>query len=93
MVSCLFDCNLLSEGVRILFLLLTYCLNLFKKKNSELSFSSPSQHQKLNLVSSCMTITMTVGGVDCDAKVLDNEITCRIPRNVTISGLPVKVSQ
>uniref|UniRef100_A0A8C7RBR5 receptor protein-tyrosine kinase n=1 Tax=Oncorhynchus mykiss TaxID=8022 RepID=A0A8C7RBR5_ONCMY len=48
-------------------------------------------HQKLNLVSSCMTITMTVGGVDCDAKVLDNEITCRIPRNVTISGLPVKV--
>ncbi|XP_070965264.1 macrophage-stimulating protein receptor-like [Oncorhynchus clarkii lewisi] len=49
-------------------------------------------HQKLNLVSSCMTITMTVGGVDCDAKVLDNEITCRIPRNVTISGLPVKIS-
>uniref|UniRef100_A0AAY5L3W5 Macrophage-stimulating protein receptor n=1 Tax=Esox lucius TaxID=8010 RepID=A0AAY5L3W5_ESOLU len=51
-------------------------------------------HQKLNLVSSCMTITMTVGGVDCDAKVLDNEITCRIPKNVTITseGLPVKIS-
>lgn len=52
-----------------------------------------SQHQKLNLVSSCMSITMTVGDVDCGAKVLDNEITCRIPNNLTIpsEGLPVKV--
>ncbi|XP_030633319.1 macrophage-stimulating protein receptor [Chanos chanos] len=51
-------------------------------------------HQKLNLVNSCMTITMTVGGVDCGAKVLDNEITCRIPKNLTIpsEGLPVKIS-
>nr|XP_055040727.1 macrophage-stimulating protein receptor isoform X2 [Misgurnus anguillicaudatus] len=51
-------------------------------------------HQKLNLVSSCMSITMTVGDVDCGAKVLDNEITCRIPNNVTIpsEGLPVKVT-
>lgn len=51
------------------------------------------QHQKLNLVNSCMKITMTVGGVDCGAKVLDNEITCRIPKNLTIpnEGLPVKV--
>ncbi|XP_051932720.1 macrophage-stimulating protein receptor isoform X2 [Hippocampus zosterae] len=51
-------------------------------------------HQKLNLVSSCMTIVMTVAGVDCDAKVLDNEITCRIPKNVTVprEGLPVKIS-
>ncbi|XP_049589444.1 macrophage-stimulating protein receptor isoform X1 [Syngnathus scovelli] len=51
-------------------------------------------HQKLNLVSSCMTIIMTVAGVDCDAKVLDNEITCRIPKNLTIpsEGLPVKIS-
>ncbi|KAM9408994.1 macrophage-stimulating protein receptor [Pholidichthys leucotaenia] len=51
-------------------------------------------HQKLNLVSSCMTIVMTVGGVDCDAKVLENEITCRIPKNMTIpsEGLLVKVS-
>ncbi|XP_041944494.1 macrophage-stimulating protein receptor [Alosa sapidissima] len=50
-------------------------------------------HQKLNHVNSCMTITMTVGGVDCGAKVLDNEITCRIPKNLTIpsEGLPVKV--
>lgn len=53
-----------------------------------------TQHQKLNLVSSCMTIIMTVAGVNCDAKVLDNEITCRIPKNMTIpsEGLPVKVS-
>ncbi|XP_040059681.1 macrophage-stimulating protein receptor isoform X3 [Gasterosteus aculeatus] len=51
-------------------------------------------HQKLNLVSSCMTIIMTVAGVNCDAKVLDNEITCRIPKNMTIpgEGLRVKIS-
>ncbi|XP_063072060.1 macrophage-stimulating protein receptor [Engraulis encrasicolus] len=50
-------------------------------------------HQKLNHVSSCMSITMTIGGVDCGANVLDNEITCRIPKNLTIptEGLPVKV--
>lgn len=52
------------------------------------------QHQKLNLVSSCMTIVMTVAGVNCNAKVLDNEITCRIPKNMTLprEGLPVKVA-
>ncbi|XP_035980448.1 macrophage-stimulating protein receptor isoform X2 [Fundulus heteroclitus] len=51
-------------------------------------------HKKLNLVSSCMTIVMTVADVDCDAKVLDNEITCRIPKNISIpsEGLPVKIS-
>ncbi|KAM4581933.1 macrophage-stimulating protein receptor isoform 2-T3 [Fundulus diaphanus] len=51
-------------------------------------------HKKLNLVSSCMTIIMTVADVDCDAKVLDNEITCRIPKNISIpsEGLPVKIS-
>jgi len=42
-----------------------------------------------------MTIIMTVAGVDCDAKVLDNEITCRIPKNMSITGegLPVKVKR
>lgn len=42
-----------------------------------------------------MTIIMTVADVNCDAKVLDNEITCRIPKNITIpsEGLPVKVSE
>jgi len=36
---------------------------------------------------------MTINGVDCKAKVLDNEITCRIPKNLTIpsQGAPVKV--
>lgn len=42
-----------------------------------------------------MTIVMTVAGVNCDAKVLDNEITCRIPKNMSIprEGLPVKVTR
>lgn len=42
-----------------------------------------------------MTIVMTMAGVNCNAKVLDNEITCRIPRNMSIpsEGLPVKVGQ
>lgn len=41
-----------------------------------------------------MTIVMTVAGVNCNAKVLDNEITCRIPKNMTLprEGLPVKVT-
>lgn len=41
-----------------------------------------------------MTIVMTMAGVNCDAKVLDNEITCRIPKNMSIprEGLPVKVT-
>lgn len=52
-----------------------------------------SQHIKLALVSDCMKIIMTINGVDCKATVLDNEITCRIPKNLTIprKGAPVKV--
>lgn len=36
---------------------------------------------------------MTVGGVDCNAQVLLNELTCRIPKGLVIptAGLPVKV--
>lgn len=36
---------------------------------------------------------MTINGVDCKTTILDNEITCRIPRNMTIpsQGAPVKV--
>ncbi|XP_064154821.1 macrophage-stimulating protein receptor isoform X1 [Anguilla rostrata] len=51
-------------------------------------------HKRLNLVSSCMKIIMLVGEVDCKASVLVNEITCRIPNNLTIpsQGLPVRVS-
>ncbi|XP_054473858.1 macrophage-stimulating protein receptor-like isoform X2 [Anoplopoma fimbria] len=51
-------------------------------------------HSKLNTVSSCMKITMTIGGANCKAKVLLNELTCRIPKGLVIpsEGLPVEVS-
>ncbi|KAF3856217.1 hypothetical protein F7725_016940 [Dissostichus mawsoni] len=51
-------------------------------------------HNKLNTVSTCMKITMTIGGVNCKAKVLLNELTCRIPKGLVIpsEGLPVQVS-
>ncbi|XP_068568289.1 LOW QUALITY PROTEIN: macrophage-stimulating protein receptor-like [Cebidichthys violaceus] len=51
-------------------------------------------HKKLNTVSACMKITMTIGGVDCNVKVLLNELTCRIPKGLIIpsEGLPVEVS-
>ncbi|XP_072540997.1 macrophage-stimulating protein receptor isoform X2 [Salminus brasiliensis] len=51
-------------------------------------------HTKLNLVSNCMDIIMTIAGVDCNAKVLDDKIVCRIPKNVSIprQGAPVRVS-
>lgn len=41
-----------------------------------------------------MNVNMTIGGVDCNAQVLLNELTCRIPKGLIIpaSGLPVKVS-
>uniref|UniRef100_A0A673FPP7 receptor protein-tyrosine kinase n=1 Tax=Sinocyclocheilus rhinocerous TaxID=307959 RepID=A0A673FPP7_9TELE len=50
-------------------------------------------HKKLALVSDCMKIIMTINGVDCKATVLDNEVTCRIPKNLTIpsQGVPVKL--
>ncbi|RXN03813.1 macrophage-stimulating receptor-like isoform X1 [Labeo rohita] len=50
-------------------------------------------HKKLALVSDCMKIIMTINGVDCKARVLDNEITCRKPKNLTIpsQGAPVKL--
>ncbi|XP_010867222.1 macrophage-stimulating protein receptor [Esox lucius] len=50
-------------------------------------------HNKLNMVSHCMKINMTIGGVDCGVQVLGNELTCRIPKHVVIpsEGLPVTV--
>lgn len=41
-----------------------------------------------------MNVNMSIGGVDCNAQVLLNELTCRIPKGLVIpaSGLPVKVS-
>lgn len=40
-----------------------------------------------------MKITMTIGGVDCNVKVLSNELTCRIAKGRVIpqEGLPVEV--
>ncbi|CAJ1050607.1 macrophage-stimulating protein receptor-like [Xyrichtys novacula] len=51
-------------------------------------------HSKLNTVSTCMKIIMTIGGVNCNAQVLLNELTCRVPKGLVIpsEGLPVKVS-
>ncbi|XP_070965299.1 macrophage-stimulating protein receptor-like [Oncorhynchus clarkii lewisi] len=50
-------------------------------------------HNKLSMVSPCMEITMSIGGVDCGVQVLDNELTCRIPKNLIIpsEGSPVRV--
>lgn len=51
-------------------------------------------HAKLSQVSACMDIVMTIGNVDCKVQVLENELTCRIPKDVVIpsEGLSVKVS-
>lgn len=42
-----------------------------------------------------MDIVMTIAGEDCKAEVLDNEIFCRIPRNISLpkEGAPVKVRE
>lgn len=42
-----------------------------------------------------MKIIMTIGGVNCNAQVLLNELTCRIPKGLLIpsEGLPVRVSR
>ncbi|CAL8337301.1 unnamed protein product [Lota lota] len=50
-------------------------------------------HYNLNAVGLCMKITMTIGGVDCNVRVLTNELTCRIPKGLVIptEGLPVQV--
>lgn len=42
-----------------------------------------------------MKIVMTIGGVNCNAQVLLNELTCRIPKGLVIprEGLPVKVRE
>lgn len=45
------------------------------------------------MVGTCMKITMTIGGVSCNAQILLNELTCRIPKGLVIprEGLPVRV--
>uniref|UniRef100_A0A665TEY2 receptor protein-tyrosine kinase n=1 Tax=Echeneis naucrates TaxID=173247 RepID=A0A665TEY2_ECHNA len=63
---------------------------LLKPGETEVSL----HHSKLNTVSTCMKITMTIGGVHCNVQVLLNELTCRIPKGLVIpsEGLPVRVA-
>ncbi|XP_060775266.1 macrophage-stimulating protein receptor isoform X2 [Neoarius graeffei] len=51
-------------------------------------------HERLNLVSHCMDIIMTINGVDCNAHISKNEMFCKIPKNILIpkEGAPVRVS-
>uniref|UniRef100_A0A3P8UKG0 Macrophage-stimulating protein receptor n=1 Tax=Cynoglossus semilaevis TaxID=244447 RepID=A0A3P8UKG0_CYNSE len=62
---------------------------LLKTGETEVSL----HHSKLNTVSSCMKITMTIDGVYCNVQVLSNELTCRIPKGLVIpsEGSPVQV--
>ncbi|XP_077429828.1 macrophage-stimulating protein receptor isoform X1 [Vanacampus margaritifer] len=62
---------------------------LLKAGETEVSL----HHHKLNTVNLCMKITMTIGDMNCNAQVLLNELTCRIPKNQVIpsEGLPVRV--
>ncbi|NWU99178.1 RON protein, partial [Upupa epops] len=51
------------------------------------------QQLGLDTVATCMNITMTVGGRDCYPKVLKNEVTCRLPRELHLpaAGIPVEI--
>uniref|UniRef100_A0A7N8X8P3 receptor protein-tyrosine kinase n=1 Tax=Mastacembelus armatus TaxID=205130 RepID=A0A7N8X8P3_9TELE len=61
----------------------------FYKENPVITSIKP----QCSFTSTCMKISMTIGGVYCNAKVLLNELTCRIPKGLVIpsKGLPVKV--
>ncbi|XP_067854580.1 macrophage-stimulating protein receptor [Heptranchias perlo] len=49
-------------------------------------------HVKLLQLKDCLNVTLTVGDVNCDAKILVQEITCRIQTELIPSeGLPVKL--
>ncbi|XP_024049456.1 macrophage-stimulating protein receptor isoform X1 [Terrapene carolina triunguis] len=47
----------------------------------------------LDALVGCMSITVTVAGQDCHPSVLKNEVTCRIPRNLSLplDGVPVQI--
>ncbi|XP_067417375.1 macrophage-stimulating protein receptor [Emydura macquarii macquarii] len=47
----------------------------------------------LDSLAGCMHITVTVAGWDCHPTVLKNEVTCRIPRNLSLprDGAPVQI--
>ncbi|XP_014376051.1 macrophage-stimulating protein receptor isoform X1 [Alligator sinensis] len=50
-------------------------------------------HTGLDMLVECMSITMMVAGRDCNTNVLKNEVTCRIPKDMSIpmDGAPVKI--
>uniref|UniRef100_A0A669E4U6 receptor protein-tyrosine kinase n=1 Tax=Oreochromis niloticus TaxID=8128 RepID=A0A669E4U6_ORENI len=62
---------------------------LLKPGETEVSL----HHKKLDAVQTCMKITMTIGDVVCKAQVLQNELTCRVPKGLVVpsDGLPVRV--
>uniref|UniRef100_A0A8C5N1T1 receptor protein-tyrosine kinase n=1 Tax=Leptobrachium leishanense TaxID=445787 RepID=A0A8C5N1T1_9ANUR len=43
-----------------------------------------SHHQDLDLLNTCLNVSMTVDGRECYPKVLKNEITCQVPKDVEI---------
>ncbi|XP_059572134.1 macrophage-stimulating protein receptor isoform X3 [Alligator mississippiensis] len=50
-------------------------------------------HTGLDMLVECMSITMMVAGRDCNTNVLKNEVSCRIPKDMSIpmDGAPVKI--
>ncbi|XP_078399325.1 macrophage-stimulating protein receptor [Cetorhinus maximus] len=49
-------------------------------------------HAMLFELQKCLNVTLTVGGVNCDAKILMQEITCRVQtEEIPSEGLPVKL--
>ncbi|XP_078241643.1 macrophage-stimulating protein receptor [Pogona vitticeps] len=50
-------------------------------------------HRGLYALAGCMVISMTVGDTDCHPSVLEKEVTCRIPKHLSIppSGVVAKI--
>lgn len=63
----------------------------FKLKNGDDEIEA--HHEFLTRVKDCLNVSMTVDGRACSPKVLDNEITCKIPKDVVIppQGAAVQV--
>ncbi|XP_056381182.1 macrophage-stimulating protein receptor [Hyla sarda] len=54
----------------------------FKLKKGETEIET--HHEFLSRVNGCLNVSMTVDGRECYPKVLENEITCRIPKDLVI---------
>ncbi|XP_041445114.1 macrophage stimulating 1 receptor L homeolog isoform X3 [Xenopus laevis] len=50
-----------------------------------------THHENLDLVTTCLKVSMTVGGRECNPTVLNKEITCRIPKGMVIPSEGSKV--